>query len=132
MNNGDPNFNKVLVRLFGSDSSEVRRNVYIYLCIPFRAVLYLSILYLQVYRNIYVIAGILIISIFTAIRLYVDILNNNRYQWWSKKFQLVMSIGISITCVLALYQNKYGIIIPFALLFSLFGGILQYIKMIFF
>jgi CDP-diglyceride synthetase len=122
--NGDPDFNKIVKKLFGSDSAKTRKTVFYTICIVFRLYLYiLSASYVQ-YNA--VVIFILVCAIFAAYNLYTNIASN--LQWWSKKFQLVISLCLIFACSLSLlyspdiFNRK---IISAILLFSLFGGIVQ-------
>jgi uncharacterized membrane protein YhhN len=46
-------------------------------------------------------------------------------QWWSKKFQFIMSVVIAGLVILTFLKKVKAWMIPAAMLFSLVGGILQ-------
>jgi len=132
--NSDTNFNKVLDKLFGNHTPETRKKVFYLICIIFRLFLY-SLVY--VYKDSkwmpYVVG---ILSAFSVYHLYSDIKNNvnNNRQWWSKKFELIISILVFGSCLTLIIQQMIGIskdkqistkIPPLLLFISLFTGIIQ-------
>ena len=108
--NSDPNFNKII----GNRTPEERSNLYI-VCVLVRSLLYYGV---YMYRNVpatrYIVGAA---SAASAIQLSGPTENK---QWWSKKFQLVMSILVLIACIV----NKMDIA-SYLLFTSLAGGIIQ-------
>jgi len=121
---GDPNFNKILVNLFGphADEPENRKKIFYYICIWVRLILYSSLFYLIKFRFV---IYILFIAAFVACWQLIS--NINGTQWWSKKWQLFISICLLILTGYSIYNdnNEYNKYIPILLLISLFGGIIQ-------
>ena len=132
--NSDINFNKTLDKLFGNHSVETRKKVFYLICITVRLFLY-SIVYL--YKDSKFIPYIIgVLSSFSIYHLYSDIKNNinNNQQWWSKKFELIISILVFLTCITLIIQRIANIskdkqistsIIPILLFVSLFTGIVK-------
>jgi len=132
--NSDINFNKTLDKLFGNHSVETRKKVFYLICITVRLFLY-SIVYL--YKDSKFIPYIIgVLSSFSIYHLYSDIKNNinNNQQWWSKKFELIISILVFLTCITLIIQRIANIskdkqistsIIPILLFISLFTGIVK-------
>ncbi len=130
--NSDINFNKTLDKLFGNHTPETRKKVFYLICIVIRLFLY-SLLYL--YKDSKFIPYILgLASAFSVYHLYSDIKNNvnNNQQWWSKKFEFIISILIFLTCITLIIQRIAGTpkekqistsIAPILLFISLFVGI---------
>lgn len=117
--NYDPNFNKIL-NVFSLDSPNSRKNLFYNVCIFVRFIIILVVL--LNYKKWWLPYIILIISLFTIYNLYSN-LNGN--QWWSKKFQLVISILLLIISIIAIFNTNISILIPILLLISLFGGVYQ-------
>ncbi len=132
--NSDTNFNKILDKLFGNHSPETRKKVFYLICIIVRLFLY-SLIY--IYKDYNWMPYILsIFSAFSIYHLYSDISQNvnNNQQWWSKKFELIISILIFISCITLIIQRlnntskdkQISTSIPPILLFiSLFTGLFQ-------
>jgi hypothetical protein len=123
--NSDPNFDKVLSKIVDStkDYPKKRKYLFYFICVIVRYLLY-SYIYFNIDKTyIVIIAGLL--SLFSMYNLYKNI--GNTRQWWSKKFQLLISILVFISCIIVLF-NLYQInrkIIPILLFISLFGGFFQ-------
>ena len=127
--NGDPNFNKILLKIFNNDSPEFRKKIYYFICIIFRFILYTSLIF--IIKNDYVIYVLLFLSLFSSYNLYTNIKLNNQNQWWSKKFQLLISLFVLLFSILSIYnKNEYNYrkFIIITLYISLFGGIIQSIN----
>lgn len=132
--NSDTNFNKILDKLFGNHSPETRKKVFYLICIIVRLFLY-SLIY--IYKDYNWMPYILsIFSAFSIYHLYSDISQNvnNNQQWWSKKFELIISILVFISCITLIIQRltntskdkQISTSIPPILLFiSLFTGLFQ-------
>jgi hypothetical protein len=132
--NSDINFNKILDKLFGNHSVETRKKIFYLICITVRLFLY-SLVYL--YKDSKFIPYLLsIFSAFSIYHLYSDIKNNvnNNRQWWSKKFEFIISILVFISSLTLIIQRVNGIskenqistsIAPILLFISLFTGIFQ-------
>ncbi len=120
---GDPNFNKIMVSVFGSDSPEMRKKIYYYVCVIIRGVLYASIFYFYKYRP--VIVTIMFLSLVSIYFLSRDLYNGNDGQWWSKKLHLFFSIAIFIYSGFIVFEEARlpGIGIPILLMLDLISGI---------
>lgn len=99
---------------------ERRRLVYYGICIFFRAALIVTVYH---WRNArFVQALVLAGALFGVMNLGS---RTGGTQWWSKKFQLVMSIIIAMVVILVYFGRVNSWVIPAAMLVSLLGGILQ-------
>jgi hypothetical protein len=71
----------------------------------------------------------LIIQLLVLLGAFVGIINLGKRmdgnQWWSKKFQFVMSVIIAGLIILTFLKKVKAWTIPAAMLLSLMGGILQ-------
>ena len=132
--NSDINFNKTLDKLFGNHTPQTRKKVFYLICIVVRLFLY-SLVY--VYKDSKWMPYVLtILSAFSMYHLYSDIKNNvnNNRQWWSKKFELIISILVFLSSLTLIIQRLIGTpkdnqistkIPPILLFISLFTGIFQ-------
>lgn len=97
-----------------------RKQVYYTICIAFRALLIAVVYYLR---------SSLVIQFFVLVGAVLGIVNLGKRmdgnQWWSKKFQFVMSLVIAGLVILTFLKKVKAWTIPAAMLFSLVGGILQ-------
>ena len=120
---GDPNFNKTMIKLFGSDSQITRKQVFYSICIIVRTLLYSSLFFF--YKYDIVKAILLILSVVSIIQINMSMGLNG--QWWSKYYQISISIVITILIIfdMALKLPNADLIIPSLFMLSLFGGIAQ-------
>lgn len=116
--NGDPSFS----RLLGNPSPATRKQIFYTICIFIRFALYSAVLLGRNQSWVQLIVGIA--SLFAIITLIPSI-KNAGHQWWSKRFQLIMSILIIISCIASYLGIVNSITIPIALYVSLIGGITQ-------
>lgn len=125
--NDDPYFTRTMYRLGllkkGMAAEEIvqrRKHVYYSICILVRASLIAIVYYLR---------DSLVIQFLVLLGAVVGIVNlGNRMtgnQWWSKKFQFIMSIVIAGLVILTFLKKVKAWTIPAAMLFSLVAGILQ-------
>ena len=125
--NDDPYFTRTMYRIGllrkGMNAEEIiqhRKQVYYSICIIVRASLIVIVYYFR---------RALIIQLLVLLGSVVGIINlgnrMNGTQWWSKKFQLVMSVVIAGLVILTFMKKVKAWTIPAAMLFSLVGGILQ-------
>ena len=125
--NDDPYFTRTMYRIGllrkGMTAEEIvqrRKQVYYTICIAFRALLIAVVYYLR---------SSLVIQFLVLLGAVVGIVNLGKRmdgnQWWSKKFQFVMSLFIAGLVVLTFLKKVKAWTIPAAMLFSLVGGILQ-------
>jgi hypothetical protein len=122
--NSDPNFDKILIKLFGSSTPEIRKKVYYLICIVIRLFLYSLVLIYKDHPSIPYIVGLA--SLAGMYNLYPS-MTKHQQQWWSKRFQFIISLLLFIVCVLLLLKvgGVKTIVIPILLFISLFGGIFQ-------
>jgi len=125
--NDDPYFTRTMYRIGllkkGMKSQEIveyRKQVYYSVCIIVRSLLIAVVYYLR---------DSLVIQLLVLLGAVVGIVNlGNRMtgnQWWSKKFQFVMSVVIASLVILTFIKKVKAWTIPAAMLFSLVGGIIQ-------
>jgi hypothetical protein len=123
--NSDPNFDKILSRFTDTSSPtypEYRMRLYYGVCILVRLALY-SLVY--VYREErWMQITVLALSLFAVGNLHQAVWTPGR-QWWSKRFQLLMSTLVVVACALVLSNKLDPIYVPVLLFTSLFGGITQ-------
>jgi hypothetical protein len=78
---------------------------------------------------VYFLRNSLVVQLLVLLGAVIGIVNlGNRMtgnQWWSKKFQFIMSVVIAGLVVLTFLKKVKAWTIPAAMLFSLVGGILQ-------
>jgi len=121
---GDNNFNAILRSAFGSESPKLRKYLFYFVCIIVRLFLYIFSATLVKYD--WFIILVLLLALFATYNLIKNLSTN---QWWSKKFQLFISVCLIIASLVILFKfNINRKIISYILLFSLFGGILQSIN----
>jgi hypothetical protein len=125
--NDDPYFTRTMYRLGllkkGMKSKEIvetRKQVYYSICIIFRASLISIVYYL---RNALVIQFLVLLGAVIGIINLGKRMDGN--QWWSKKFQFIMSIVIASLVILTFFKKVKAWTIPVAMLFSLVGGVIQ-------
>jgi hypothetical protein len=99
---------------------EIRKRVYYSICILVRASLIALVYYL---RNSLVIQFLVLLGAVVGIVNLGNRMTGN--QWWSKKFQFIMSVVIVGLVILTFLKKVKAWTIPAAMLFSLVGGILQ-------
>jgi hypothetical protein len=125
--NDDPYFTRTMYRIGllkkGMKAKEIvdtRKRVYYSICIIVRASLIAAVYYLR---------NFLVIQLLVLLGAVIGIVNlGNRMtgnQWWSKKFQFIMSIVIAGLVILTFIKKVKAWTIPAAMLFSLVGGIIQ-------
>jgi len=125
--NDDPYFTRTMYRIGllrkGMTAKEIvqrRKQVYYSICILVRTLLIVIVYYLR---------SSLVIQLLVLLGAFVGIINLGKRmdgnQWWSKKFQFVMSVIIAGLVILTFLKKVKAWTIPAAMLFSLMGGILQ-------
>ena len=125
--NDDPYFTRTMYRIGllrkGMTAEEIvqrRKQLYYSICIIIRALLIAIVYYL---RNSLVMQFLVLMGAVVGIVNLGKRMDGN--QWWSKKFQFVMSIVITGLVVLTFLKKAKSWTIPAAMLFSLVGGIIQ-------
>jgi hypothetical protein len=120
--NSDDSFNKILVSLIGNSQPDTRKKIFYFMCIPIRFILYSLVFYYRDLSLLPIVIGI--IAFITSIRLSESFIEKGN-QWWSKRWQLFISIFLVFVC-LGVYFNKIdGRAISFILFISLLGGIIE-------
>ena len=125
--NDDPYFTRTMYRIGllqrGMSAREIverRRLIYYSICIVVRAALIVTVYY---WRNATLVQVLVLLGALMGV---INLGNRSGgTQWWSKKFQLMMSIILVVLVVLVYFGRVKSWVIPAAMLFSLLGGILQ-------
>ena len=120
INNGDPDFNKVLDKI-NMNTPKQRKMLFYFVCIWVRFALYSLVFYFK--DNIYMPYILLLISLFSIANLSKTL--NQTQQWWSKKFQFIISVLLFISCLLVIFYKINPVVMPLILYISLIGGITQ-------
>jgi hypothetical protein len=97
-----------------------RKQVYYSICIVVRGSLIAIVYYL---RNVFIVQFLVLLGAVVGILNLGKRMTGN--QWWSKKFQFIMSIVIAGLVILTFFKKVKAWTIPAAMLFSLVCGILQ-------
>ena len=125
--NDDPYFTRMMYRMgllkrgmSAHELVEKRRLVYYSICIVVRAVLIVTVYH---WRNVR------FVQLLVLLGALAGVMNLSRRvdgtQWWSKRFQLMMSIILVVVIVLVYFGRLKPWVIPAAMLVSLLGGVLQ-------
>jgi hypothetical protein len=125
--NDDPYFTRILYRMgvlkrgmSARELVEKRRLVYYSICIVVRAALIVTVYH---WRNVR------FVQLLVLLGALAGVMNLSRRvdgtQWWSKRFQLMMSIIIVVAVVLVYFGRLKSWVIPAAMLVSLLGGVVQ-------
>ena len=125
--NDDPYFTRVMYRMgllkrgmTARELVERRRLVYYSICIVVRAALIVTVYH---WRNAW------FVKLLVLLGALVGVMNLSRRvygtQWWSKRFQLMMSIILVVAVVLVYFGRLKSWVIPAAMLVSLLGGVIQ-------
>ena len=126
--NDDPNFTNFLTKLMHhSPSAQERKRIFYLVCIVVRLILLILLYYYRNNNNVRYI--VLFLAIYAIYNLSAGIKNTT--SWWSKKFQLIMSILIVISSVLVIYNKIDSIYLPVLFGISLLIGFLQSLSITF-
>jgi hypothetical protein len=123
--NSDPNFDKVMSNFFDTTSKDYpskRKMVYYGICIWVRLALYTLIYYYRDYKYMPHLVGVLALG--SILNLQSSIKNPGN-QWWSKRFDLLISVLLLLSCVGVIIGKIPSVVMPVLLYLSLFGGIIQ-------
>ena len=125
--NDDPYFTRTMYRIGllrrGMSAREIvsrRYQVFYCICIVVRAVLIVTVYH---WRNARLVQALVLLGALTGVMNLWS--RNGGTQWWSKKFQLLMSVTISALVILTYFGVVNSWTIPAAMMVSLSGGILQ-------
>jgi len=125
--NDDPYFTRTMYRIGllkrGMSAREIvsiRRQVYYCICIVVRVVLIVTVYH---WRNARFVQALVLLAALAGVMNLGS--RSGGTQWWSKKFQLLMSVTISTLVILTYFRVVNSWTIPAAMLVSLLGGILQ-------
>jgi len=128
--NDDINFSKTLSKILNSDPTpEDRKKIYYLVCIVFRLSL-LLFLYYNCTKPIVQYFS-LIFTLVSIIKLSSEIKKGPNTQWWSKKFDLVMSSIMFLVSILVIFNKTNPIYLPIIFGISLLGGFLQSLSITF-
>ena len=125
--NDDPYFTRTMYKIGllqrGMSAREIvsrRRQVFYSICIVVRAALIVTV---YTWRNVMFVQSLVLLGALVGVMNLWS--RSDGTQWWSKKFQLMMSVVIVILVILTYYGRVESWTIPAAMLVSLLGGILQ-------
>lgn len=101
----------------------LRTQLYYMVCIFFRLALFnlVFVLRKEWYMPVFVGIG----SFLSVVHLSFSAFRIHQNQWWSKKFQWVISILVLCGCILVYQGHIPAVIIPLLLYLSLLGGLAQ-------
>ena len=98
----------------------VRTQLYYGVCLLVRLALFNCV---YVFRNEWWMPSVVgILSLFSVVRLLPSV-SNSGHQWWSKRFQLVISVLVVITCMGVAARIVHTAAVPILLYVSLIGGL---------
>ena len=123
--NSDPRFDKVMSNFFDTTSKDYpskRKMVYYGICIWVRLALYTLVYYYKDYKYMPHLVGVLALG--SILNLQSSIKNPGN-QWWSKRFDLLISVLLLLSCVGVIIGKIPSVVMPVLLYLSLFGGIIQ-------
>ena len=125
--NDDPYFTRTMYRIGllqrGMSAREIvnRRKIIFYcICIVVRAALIVTV---YNWRNALFVQSLVLLGALVGVMNLWS--RNDGTQWWSKKFQLLMSVIIAVLVILTYFRIVKSWTIPAAMLVSLLGGITQ-------
>jgi hypothetical protein len=99
---------------------ERRRLIFYCVCIVVRAVLIVTVYH---WRNVRFVQLLVLIGALMGIKNLWS--RNGGTQWWSKKFQLLMSVILAVVVILVFFKIVKPMVIPAVMTVSLAAGILQ-------
>ena len=125
--NDDPYFTRMMYRMgllyrgmSARDLVERRRLVFYSICIVVRAALIVTVYH---WRNVRFVQILVLVGALMGVMNLSTRIGGT--QWWSKRFQLMMSIIIAVVVVLVYFGRLKSWVIPAAMLVSLMGGVIQ-------
>ena len=125
--NDDPDFTRMMYRMgllyrgmSARDLVERRRLVFYSICIVVRAALSVTVYH---WRNVRFVQILVLVGALMGVMNLSTRIGGT--QWWSKRFQLMMSIIIAVVVVLVYFGRLKSWVIPAAMLVSLMGGVIQ-------
>jgi len=125
--NDDPYFTRTMYKIgllqkgmSARDIVERRRLVYYSICIVIRTALIVTVYH---WRNVTFVQALVLTGALMGVMNLGS--RGGGTQWWSKKFQLVMSIIIMVVVILVYFGILKSWVIPAAMLASLLGGVIQ-------
>jgi peptidoglycan/LPS O-acetylase OafA/YrhL len=120
--NDEKNFSKILTKILGHTPSPIEREKIFYrICIPVRLLILFLLYKYRDNNNVQ--------HLFVVLSL-ISVINLGTYggpntHWWSKNFQLVMSLLMFLIGILVIKEKTNPIYIPVLFGFSVFSGFLQ-------
>jgi hypothetical protein len=125
--NDDPYFTRTMYKIGllqkGMSASEIvsrRRTVFYCICIVVRAALIVTVYH---WRNARLVQALVLLGALVGLMNFWN--RSGGTQWWSKKFQFLMSFIIAVLVILTYFGVVKSWTIPAAMMVSLLGGILQ-------
>lgn len=102
----------------------LRTQLYYTVCIVFRMALYNLVFVMRDEWYTPIVVGLF--SLVSILHLSSAVIfQRNQRQWWSKKFQLFMSIIILANCIATHYGLVSTLVVPILLYTSIIGGLIQ-------
>lgn len=101
----------------------LRTQLYYFVCIFFRLTLYNMVFILRNEWYIPIFVGIF--SVMSIFHLSFSVFQPNQKQWWSKKFQFIMSLLVLFSCIATYHKKIPTTITPLLLYASILGGLIQ-------
>jgi hypothetical protein len=123
--NSDPSFDKFLARFVdtrGGDYPAKRRQIFYTVCIVVRLILYSSVFLIKDQWWMPILIGMFAMIALVGL---LPSISNPGNQWWSKRFQLGISITLVIACILTYFKKIETVFVPVILMGSLVGGVAQ-------
>ena len=125
--NDDPYFTRTMYRIGllkrGMSAREIvsiRRQVYYCICIVVRVVLIVTVYH---WRNARLVQALVLLAALAGVMNLGS--RNGGTQWWSKKFQFIMSVIIVGLVILTHFKMVDSRLMSLAMLVSLVGGVTQ-------
>lgn len=120
--NSDPQFDKVLQNINLNPTPDLRQKLYYMVCIWVRLILFYLVYYYRHERWMPYVVGIF--SLVAIANLSKSVEKPGR-QWWSKRFDLIVSILVVLVCIGVVLKKVDPVYMSGLLFASLFGGIVQ-------
>ncbi len=136
--NNDPQFDKLFITVAGDATVRTRRYLYYGVCIPIRFVLYLVMI--KYHTNKAFLGLVALVSAYAFYRLMygengvcvsstsLPSSSSPSTYWWSKKFQAIMALGMTVFSLSGMAGKTDTTIVPFLMLVSILGGLAQSVR----
>lgn len=101
----------------------LRTQLYYLVCIFFRLALYNLVFVLRKEKYTPVLVGVC--ALLAIVFLSFSAFQPHPRQWWSKKFQFVLSLLIFVSCIATYRGHLSTMVVPVLLYMSIIGGLIQ-------